>query len=59
MMPLTAVPGVRWVAAAYVGVPLLAAGLAVVKEIGFVRAFLSCLVVTGLLLFAANLALPG
>ena len=59
LAPLTAVPGVRWVAAAYVGVPLLAVGLAVAKEIDFPRAFLSCLVVTGLLLFAVYLALPG
>ena len=59
LMPLTAVPGVRWIAAAYVGVPLLAVGLAVVKEISFGRAFLSCLIVTGLLFFAAYPALPG
>jgi hypothetical protein len=38
---------------------LLAVGLAVVKEITFGRAFLSCLVVTGLLLFAVYPALPG
>lgn len=52
LLPLTAVPGFRWVATAYVGVVLLAVGLAVVKEISFGRAFLSCLVVTSLLLFA-------
>ena len=58
LLPLTAVPGLRWVAAAYTGVLLLAIGLAVVKQISFGRAFLSCLVVTGLLL-AAYPALPG
>jgi len=58
LLPLTAVPGLRWVAAAYTGVLLLAVGLAVVKQISFGRAFLSCLVVTGLL-FAAYPALPG
>jgi hypothetical protein len=58
LMPLTAVPGLRWVAAAYVGVLLLAIGLAVVREISFGRAFLSCLVVFGLL-FAIYRALPG
>jgi hypothetical protein len=51
LLPLTVVPGIRWVAAIYVGVLLLAVGLAVVKEISFGRAFLSCLVLTGLLLF--------
>ena len=58
LLPLTAIPGLRWVAAAYMGVLLLAIGLAVVKGISFGRAFLSCLVVTGLL-FAAYPALPG
>ncbi len=52
LLPLTAVPVLRWIAAIYFGVLLLAIGLAVVKEISFRRAFLSCLVVTGLLLFA-------
>jgi len=59
LMPLTAVPVVRWVAVAYVGVVLLAVGLSVVKEISFARAFLSCLVVTGLLLFAVAPVLLG
>lgn len=54
LMPLTAVPVLRWVAAAYFGVLLLAVGLAVVKEISFARAFLSCLVITGSLLFAVD-----
>lgn len=57
LAPLTAMPVLRWVAAGYVGVVLLAVGLSVVKEIGFARAFLSCLVVTGLLLFAIGQAL--
>lgn len=52
LSPLTAVPGVRWIASVYAGVVLLAVGLAVVKEISFSRAFLSCLGITGLLLFA-------
>jgi hypothetical protein len=54
---LTAVPGVRWIAAAYTGVLLLSVGLAVVKEISFRRALLSCLVITGLLFFALERAL--
>ena len=57
LWPLTAVPGVRWVAAAYAGVLLLAIGLSVVREITFGRAFLSCLVVGGLLMFAAGAVL--
>ena len=51
LLTLTVVPGIRWVAAIYFGVLLFAVGLAVVKEISFGRAFLSCLVLTGLLLF--------
>jgi hypothetical protein len=58
LMPLTAVPGLRWVASIYVGVLLLAVGLAVVKEISFGRSFLSCLIITGLLLFAVSPILP-
>ncbi len=52
LAPLTVVPVLRWILAAYVGVILYAVGLSVVKEIGFARTFLTCLVVTGLLLFA-------
>jgi hypothetical protein len=59
LAPLTAVPGLRWVAAIYLGVLLFAVGLAVVKEISFSRAFLSCLAIAGLLLFAVYPALPG
>ena len=59
LWPLTAVPGVRWVAAAYAGVLLLAIGLSVVREITFGRAFLSCLVIGGVLLLASGAALEG
>ena len=51
-LPLSAVPVVRWVAAAYAGVVLVGVGLAVVREIGAARAVLTCAVVTGLLLLA-------
>ena len=54
LCPLTVVPGLRWVGGAYAGVLLLAVGLARVQEITFGRAFLSCLIVGGLLLFAAG-----
>ncbi len=50
-LPLSAVPVVRWVAAAYAGILLVGVGLAVVREIGAVRAVLASAVVTGLLLF--------
>ena len=59
LMPLAAVPGLRWVVMVYVGAVLLAIGLAVVKEISFGRTFLSCLLITGLLLFAVYPSLPG
>lgn len=59
LLPLTAVPGLRWFAAVYFGILLLVIGLAVTKEIGFGRAFLSCFVVTGLLLFAVYSSLVG
>jgi hypothetical protein len=58
LSPLAAVPGMRWVATAYVGVVLLAVGLSVVQEISIRRALLSCLVVTGLLLLALGQGLP-
>ncbi|MDQ5817369.1 MAG: hypothetical protein M3334_03205 [Actinomycetota bacterium] len=51
-LPLSALPVVRWVAAAYAGVVLVGVGLAVVREIGAVRAVLTSAVVTGLLLLA-------
>jgi hypothetical protein len=52
LLPLTVIPDLRWFATIYFGVLLLAIGLAVAKEISFGRAFLSCLVIIGLLLFA-------
>jgi len=48
----------RWIAAAYVGAVLLAIGLSVAREIAPGRAFLCCLVVTGILLLALAQALP-
>jgi hypothetical protein len=57
LLPLTALPVLRWVAGAYLGILLLAVGLAVVKEISFGRAFLSCLIIAGLLFFAISPAL--
>ena len=54
LVPLTAVPGLRWVASTYALVLLLAIGLSVVREVTFGRAFLSCLVVGGLLMLAAE-----
>lgn len=54
LAPLTAVPVLSLYAAAYAGVILFAVGLSVVREISFARAFLSCLVVTGLLLLAVG-----
>ena len=54
LAPLTAVPGLRWVASAYAGIVLLAVGLAVAREVSFGRAFLSCFVISGLVLFGAG-----
>src|SRR3712207_6523534 len=53
-LPLSAVPGVRWLAAAYAGVVLLGIGLATVREIGAVRAVLASAAVTGLVLLAIS-----
>ena len=53
---LSAVPGLRWVAAVYAGVVLLGVGLATVRELGPVRAALASTTVTGLL-FAGTYAL--
>ena len=58
-LPLSAVPGLRWLAAAYAGVVLVGVGLAVVREIGVVRAVLTSAVVTGLLLFAVYQVAAG
>jgi len=44
--PLLAVPGLRWVAAAYWGLVLVPVGLSVVREIGYTRALLACLLVS-------------
>jgi hypothetical protein len=52
-LPLSAVPGLRWVAGLYVGAVLLGLGLSTVREIGAVRTVLTCAAVTGLLLGAA------
>jgi hypothetical protein len=55
-LPLTAVPVVRWAAAAYAGVVLLGIGLVTVREVGVVRAALVSAAITGLLSCAAYLA---
>jgi hypothetical protein len=55
-LPLSAVPGVRWLGALYCGVVLLGIGLATVREIGAVRAALASTAITGLLLFATYVA---
>jgi hypothetical protein len=55
-LPLSAVPGIRWAGAVYAGVVLLGIGLATVREIGAARAALASAAVTGLLLFAAYVA---
>ena len=52
-LPLSAVPGLRWVAAVYAGAVLVGIGLATVREIGALRAALASAAVTGLLLLAA------
>ena len=49
-LPLSAVPGLRWVAGVYAGVVLLGIGLATVREIGALRAAFASAAVTGLLL---------
>ncbi len=51
-LPLSAVPGVRWLAAAYFGIVLLGVGLATVREIGALRAGAASVAVTGILLLA-------
>jgi hypothetical protein len=48
-LPLSAVPVVRWVAAVYAGAVLVGVGLAVVREIGAIRAAVASVTVTGLL----------
>ncbi len=56
-LPLSVVPGLRLLAAAYAGVVLLGVGLSTVREIGRVRAALVSAAVTGLLFLAAYAAL--
>ena len=51
-LPLSAVPGLRWVAGVYAGTVLLGIGLSTVREIGVLRAALASAAVTGLLLLA-------
>ncbi len=51
-LPLSAVPVVRWVVAAYAGVALIGVGLATVREIGAARAALASVAVTGAVLMA-------
>ena len=58
-LPLSALPVVRWVAAAYAGVVLVGVGLAVVREIGAGRAVLTSAAITGLLLFAVYQVAAG
>jgi hypothetical protein len=55
-LPLSAVPGLRWIAGVYAGVLLLGIGLATVQETGLVRAALASSAVTALLLFAVFVA---
>ncbi len=58
-LPLSAVPGLRWVGAVYAGAVLLGIGLATVREIGVVRAALASAAVTGLLLLAIFAIVAG
>ena len=51
-LPLSGVPGVRWLAAAYVGIVLIGVGLATVREIGAARAAVASVAVTGVLILA-------
>jgi hypothetical protein len=55
-LPLSAVPGVRWVGAVYAGIVLLGIGLATVREIGAARATLASAAVTGPLILATYAA---
>ena len=49
-LPLSAVPGLRWVAGVYAGIGLLCVGLTVVREISALRATLVSVLSTALLL---------
>ena len=55
-LPFTALPVVRWLAAAYAGVVLLGIGLATVRETSAARAALASAAITGLLLLATYAA---
>lgn len=48
-LPLAAVPVVRWVALGYFGVLLMSIGLWKVRELGYVRALLVCVVIAATL----------
>lgn len=48
-LPLSAVPGLRWVAVAYFGVLLMSLGLWKAREVGYARALLVCVVVAAAL----------
>ena len=50
-LPLSAVPGLRWIAGAYAGVALLSIGLVKVRELSAARAVLTAAAITTLLLF--------
>jgi hypothetical protein len=52
LLPLSAVPGLRWLGAVYAGIVLLGIGLATVREIGAARAAVASTATTGLLLLA-------
>ncbi len=54
-LPLSAVPGLRWVAGVYAGAVLLSIGLATVREISYPRAILVSAAVTGVIVLAAAL----
>jgi len=58
-LPLSAVPVVRWVAAAYAGAVLVGVGLATVREVGAARAVLASVVTTSLLVLGAYLLTTG
>lgn len=50
-LPLSAVPGLRWVAGAYAGAVLLCVGLVKVRELSVARAVPTAVAATALLLF--------
>ena len=50
-LPLSAVPGLRWVAGVYAGAVLLSIGLVKVRELSVARGVPTAVAITGLLLF--------